>query len=1252
MIDASTQTDPDATATGISCDSYSRAEIAKKAVITASTQTDEDAGVGSSRGTPSPLATLVNTPADQSSQVDAEDSELQDAVDGQEVVLEGQNEEEQMQEPSPFGDETTLEQEQRRTDPEQTQEEAGVVREPLEARAHPEDEETGAAQIAEAAGALQELALATSTPMIEEALLDTEKAAHEQTRSELAQLRADITGKDVELRRSGRRLREANASCEQLREENNYLLTQLDEADALISDNDDLQIQLDDAYEQISNFEVANGEQSDQIAALQQQVDYLSDDAGQMREMIRTGGKELKFFVQLGVQLYNRLNRAEGLLEGALGRSDRLMRSAAQRLSVYTPVDLYFRDAVVEEEEPTVQLATEGAAANLPAMDQAETGSRYEVMTDDADLEQLVNEIFEAQHGTAVANGDVVDDEAEEEIQDTEPVLSSMAPIATSSGAEPLFQPTASPVEDEGYRGGEHNINGTAGPRLGNHETTRDQTPSNQANASRPDAGAQNPIFGASARIFGARVSAYPVPNGDTESGSFNFATATDFNFGATTSFQAGSGSVKGGSKGCDVTDQEEPKEGPSKKTGTASIFEAAAGVDPSPSSADKKEEKANKKKKTPSIFEAAAAPSSSSGSRDEAAKKTKITPIFDLSALSSNDMTEPGASFDRGPKGASEIPKFAFTGSFDFSKTEAKDEQGKEPAPVFGAGKSKKFSFSPSGSTRTFGGFNGDSVGASTAPSDPVPFQFKGKGKQKEESRKEAANAPIFTAEAMARFDSPAPSKKAGFDRFDLGSVGASKGQPEASSSSLTSGRSAVENSVEEVVRDLEDDHDDLYGYEEGYEPPQKRLMPIEQAEMEPASATNSADAIEGDTMSSKPTQGFLGTLPEQLSDLSASSDSSRPVQSASTATPNTSTFGRDVASREQGSNGVDGGNPVDDVAGVSRIGNMPAFTREGGVEAPPAAQENAVGDDLSENPASRRVNSASHTAANEVRGGIWQSYSGTAEEIIASWKAECRERAGPPTASTPWREAERPATLPPLATPRATSTSTHSPAASTQAVVNDLGPNHGIEEEIDSVMGAIEILSLGTSAPRAKMSDLNTGIPFLSADWFARRYSYSLRATIPQRQVDGIIEQEVQTEGASPTRMEDSRVSEDEQTPEQEPTISEQPQPQPQAETSNEEVPIPIPIPIPMAQANAHEPTEPQQNTLELVSVLSPCSAPPTTRTNDVLQSQSQSQQSDSQVSASTATGQESWGRSKYGTPRDKKGGWKLWSLRTGRR
>lgn len=1252
-------------------------------MITASTQTDEDDAVGSSsRGTPSALTTLVNTPTDHSLQVEADDSELQDAVDGQEVVLERRNGEEQMQEPSPSGDETTLEREEPREDLEQTQEEASGVRALLEAQAHPEGNGTADAQVAEAAGALQELAQAVPTPLVEEALLDTEKAAHEQTRAELTQLRADITGKNVELRRSGRLLREANASCEQLREENSYLLTQLDEADALISDNDDLQTQLDDAYDQISNFEVANGEQSDQITALQQQVEYLSDDVRGMMNTIRTGSKELKFFVQLGVQFYARLNRAEELLDGALGRSDRLMRSAAQRLSVYTPVDLYFRDTVVEEEEPTVQLAVEGATADP----QAETDLGYEVMTDDADLEQLVNEVFDAQHGTATASGDVV-----EEIQDTEPVLSSVAPIATSSGTEPLFQPTPSPVEDEGGRGEEDDADGTAGPTLGSHETTRNQTPANQPNAPRTDFNAQNPIFGASARIFGAGVSAYPVPNDNMESGSFNFVTATDFNFGATTSFQAGSNPAKGGSKGFGVTDQEEPKEGPAKKTGTASIFEAAASANSSSSSADKEEEKSNKK--IPSIFEAAVASSSLYGSKNEAAKKTKTTPIFDLSSLSSNNTTEPGASIDHDPEGASETPTFKFSGIFDFSKPAAEDEQGTEPVSVFGAGKSNQFSFSSSGSATTFDGFNGGSVGGSDAPLDPapirfggkgkqkeeamkedapshpVPFQFKGKGKQKEEPSKKAANAPIFSAEAMARFDSPAPSKKAGFDRFDFGSAGAFKGQREASSSLFAVGRSVAgmeQDSVDEVVRDLEGDHESLYGYEQGYEPPQKRPTTTD---------TNPADAHEGDTMSSKPIQGFLDT------DLSASPDSSQPVQSASTATaiPDTSTFGIDVVDREQGSVEVDGGNPVDDVvAGVSRIGSMPESTREGRVEAPPAAQEDFGAKSLSERQSSRGVDSAGQTETNEVGENIWQGRSRTAEAMMANWKAESRERAWPPTASMPWRQAEWPARLPPPAKPPPAATSAHSPAASTQAAVDNSGPNHDIEEDISSVMGAIEALSLGQTAPWAKMSDLHTtGIPFLSADWFARRYAYALRTTVPQRQVDGM-EGEVQSETEPETRTEDSRVREDEQTPEQEPTSSEQPQRQ--AETS-------VHVPTPPIRPQPPESTGPQQNTSDLVAVLptvdlqqqeEPSSAPPplpplptitsttsttSTRTpppttDNEPRSQSQSQQTESPVAllstapvSPAAIGRESWWRSQYGTPRDQKGGLRLWSLRSER-
>ena len=423
---------------------------------------------------------------------------------------------------------------------------------------------------------------------------------------------------------------------------------------------------------------------------------------------------------------------------------------------------------------------------------------------------------------------------------------------------------------------------------------------------------------------------------------------------------------------------------------------------------------------------------------------------------------------------------------------------------------------------------------------------------------------------------------------------------------------------------------------------------------------------------MSSKPIRGFLDT------DLSASPDSSQPVQSASTATaiPNTSTFGIDVVDREQGSVEVDGGNPVDDVIeGVSRIGSMPESTREGRVEAPPAAQEDL---NLSESQSSRGVNSAGQTETNEVGENIWQGRSRTAKAMMANWKAESRERARPPTASMPWRQAEWPARLPPLAKPPPAATSAHPPAASTQAAVNNSGPNHDIEEDISSVIGAIEALSLGQTAPRAKMSDLHTtGIPFLTAGWFARRYAYALRTTVPQRQVDGI-EGEVQSETESATRIEESRVREDEQTPEQEPTGSERPQPQ--AETSNEEVHVPIP-PI---RPQPPESTEPQQNTSELVPVLptvdlqqpgETSSAPPpppplptTTSTTSTPtpppttdnepRSQSQSQQPESQVAllstapASPATiGRESWGRSQYGTPRDQKGGLRLWSLKSGR-
>ena len=1235
-------------------------------MVEASTQTDDDAGVGSSStGTPSPLTTLVNSPTEQSPHVGAEDSELQDAV----IVLEGQDGEEQMQEPSPSDEETTLEWGRSREDLDQTQGDENEVRVFLGAQAHPEDEETGDTQIAEAAGALQELAAASSTPMVQESLLDTEKAAHEQTRAELTQLKAEITQKDVELQRSGRRLRDSTASCDQLRGRNTYLRTQLDEANELISANDDLQTHLDDAYDQILHLETANGQQSDQITALQQEVGYMNDDAAWMRDTIRTGGKELIFFAGLGAKLYARLNRAGELVDGALGRSNRLMRSAAQRLSVYGAVDLYFRDAVVEEEkELTVHLAIEGARADVFAMDDAETGLGYEVLSDDDDLRQLVDEIFEAQHGTAVADGGVTGTEAEEEIQDTEPVLFSIARDQTSASPQDTLQ-----ADD-----------------------------------------AQTFNFGASAPIFGAQGSPDPVPKGDKESGSFNFRTATDFNFGATTSFGVGSGSFKAGSKDFGVTDQEEPKEVPTTKTRTASMFGAAAGVDLSPSSSEN-EGKANEKKKPSSVFEGVAFvdtsslssekkpettkktkaasifdaaaginfSSPSSGSKDEANEKTKTASIFDaasfvnLTSPPSNGKTTLDASSDHDPKHASGTPKFAFTGSFDFAAPAANSEQEKEPAPIFGAGKSNQFSFSSS-SAPTFGGFNGGSVGASNTPSDRVPVLFGGKGKQKEEPKEEAANAPIFSAEEMAKYDSPASGKKAGFDWFDFGIAGAFKGQPDASSRSLIFGQPAAEtkqDSGEDLVRDLEGDHDSLYEYEDGYEPPTKKPTTAEQAEMEPGSATSSTDANEGDTTSFRTNQGFLGRLPVQLSDLR---DGSQPVQSASTtatAISNSSTFGINVADRDQGSIEVDGGNAVDDVSpGALRVSSMPASMREGSVEVgtsdvvrgfeldtaavsrfpsvPPAAQENVGEEEVVESLASQEANVGSQIEANEVEGNFCPGRTRTAEEILASWKAESG------AIPTPWREPEWPASLPPLrasepersaelrivVTPPTTATSTHPHAASTQAAASEAGAGaeHGIEEEINNVMGAIEALSLGRSAPRAKMSDLNTGIPFLSGDWFARRCA--LRPPI-QRQVDAM-EKEVGSEVGSRTRMEESRVTEtfsgEERQAEQE--ITKEVEETPQADATNEEVPI--------RTSQPHSTTQPQRENTQS-AVLRPhiqqpkdtSSALPTTTSTNHLQSHSQ--QTESQV-ASTATGQESWGRSKHGTPKDKKGGLRLWSIK----
>ncbi len=306
MIDASTQT-----GLGSTTDPLAGAEADRKAMVDASTQTCEDDG-RLTRSPSSPLSptTLVNTPTDQSSEVDADGSEQHDGM-----VHEAQDEEEHVQE------------------------------------------------------------------------TDADKeipTAIEDLREELAQLRAQITGKDGRLETYRRLLGDAEESHEQLKEDYNNLQSQLDEASL-----------------RVSELEVSNATLETQAQSLQWRVEDLSSEVVWMLDVFKWGREELSFFVQLGAKLYARVVKAEK--NGALRRSDSLVSQAGQRLSEYVTVERYIRDLVTEHK---VGLAIAGPPAHPFAMHDGDMEFACERTSDDDALEQLVDEEYEAKYGEAVNNGD------------------------------------------------------------------------------------------------------------------------------------------------------------------------------------------------------------------------------------------------------------------------------------------------------------------------------------------------------------------------------------------------------------------------------------------------------------------------------------------------------------------------------------------------------------------------------------------------------------------------------------------------------------------------------------------------------------------------------------------------------------------------------------------------------------------------------------------------------------------------------
>lgn len=299
---------------------------------------------------------------------------------------------------------------------------------------------------------------------------------------------------------------------------------------------------------------------------------------------------------------------------------------------------------------------------------------------------------------------------------------------------------------------------GVTGPMIGNHDVTPNQTSANEPDTPRAEGSAQDLHSGATATLFGARTSPSPATNNNADSGSFNFTSASDINFGIATSFKAGSIPFAARPKASEAVKQDEQKEAPFKQSRPTSTDNTAtsSGCFSASSSSDTNEDVSNKKTKKASTVEATdslSVPSPSSGGKEEATKKPKPASIFeaatsvDLSSLTFDNNVAPCPSPSHATQGTSGLPDFASVGGLSFTETAAK-EDNKEQKParktdtplVFGVRASTNFSFSPSGVMPAFGGFKPVPTSASNDHSDSKPVEVGTQHKQKQGSTKKAA--------------------------------------------------------------------------------------------------------------------------------------------------------------------------------------------------------------------------------------------------------------------------------------------------------------------------------------------------------------------------------------------------------------------------------------------------------------------------------------------------------------------------------
>ena len=1003
-------------ATGRSSDSpLWEAQIGKKSTAEASTQTYEDMIVDdiSNDSLASP-STLVNMPTERASGMGSEDNERQEDVACEIDLFEEQNEEEQMQEENTGETCVTLLEEETVED-------------------------------------LHDRGVAGSTAAGDEAL-SIEMAAHQQTREELAQLQGQIATKDTQIQTANDKyLRLFNRSVDSYQE--------------LEQERDDLLEQLEEANSRISELEQPNG---DEVRRLQSHVEYLTNAVQRMwgkltdqHNFIRVGCKTLSFYIRLGTKLHARLDRVDRILKGSpssiraeLGSADRLMRLAEKWFPIAVPAKKHSK--VIQ-----VQLAIESPPAHFFESLSTQTVAGHEEEMTDTDTEQPISDIRNVQEGEAGNNGRVTDVKAERQplktstfsnVRDTAP---HTAPTNTSEGTstESRFNfSTGSPDQETENR---------AKKPMFKFGGTPVQDPRQKAKCKAKEPAA---LFAATP----AQETLQDVPSRATASAQISTSPQQT----APLDVQAANHNSKARAEWVDV---EEQTEGPTKKSRTTSIREAATSVVGSTSSSsDIKEVNANKTTKKTSIYDTAASInlSTPSSATEEEVKILDAAATVNLS-LSSGSSMALGASFEHDHKRTPETPNNIYTPSLNFSEIAAK---GKQPAPrtasapIFGVGTQTQFAFSPSGITPKFGGFNSNRAGASNAVSDQKPVVDGGEERQNQESTKEGS-APSPTTE---------------------------------------------ENS--DAVHEIED----------GCEAPAEEPAKAGHVETRLTSAIDPAATNQRAAVSSEPTQVSFGTAQTQLPGLSASSGSSQPVQSSRLA-PSGTQNGEDHQLSDDSRKGKNDESKLQEVTGTSsaeapRTSSTALSTSEGKGEGkgpgvlgnlgfdvaaltrivnsvPPAVPEKLGVVDILNSLVSRGAKSASQVQDDNVQQEISQSSGKTAAETVTRCEVECHESTEPATASVPWRDPEWPAALPPLENPEpewsaelsrlassltTATASTRIPTPS-QVAMSSL---EAIEEGLRYVMAGLESLHIGPAAPPFIDAEFDPDKHFLSGDWVARRY------------------------------------------------------------------------------------------------------------------------------------------------------------------